>query len=73
MFFCLTAVGEALNQVPKDVQALAPEIPWMAINGLRNRLVHGFWLIDTEIILHIAQNDAAALVRSIERLIEKIR
>ncbi|MBM3527446.1 MAG: hypothetical protein FJX62_05090 [Alphaproteobacteria bacterium] len=27
VFFCLAAVGEALNQVPKDVQALAPDIP----------------------------------------------
>jgi uncharacterized protein with HEPN domain len=44
--YCLAVVGEALSQVPKDVQALAPEIPWVAIYGLRNRLVHGFWLID---------------------------
>lgn len=71
--FCFVVVGEALNQVPKDVQALAPEIPWVPINGLRNRLVHGYWLIDTQIILRIAQADVSALVSSIDRLIEKIR
>lgn len=73
VFFCLVAVGEALNQVPKDIQALAPDIPWMAINGLRNRLVHGFWLLDTDIILRIVQKDAGTLIQSIEHLIEKIR
>jgi uncharacterized protein with HEPN domain len=71
--FCLVVVGEALSQVPKDVQALAPDIPWTPINGLRNRLVHSYWLIDTQIILRIAQADISALVSSIDRLIEKIR
>jgi uncharacterized protein with HEPN domain len=70
--YCLAVVGEALNKVPKDVQALAPEISWSAIYNLRNRLIHGFWLIDTQIILRIAQNDAEPLVASIDRLIEKI-
>ena len=73
IFFCLAAVGEALNQVQKDIRTLAADIPWMAINGLRNRLVHGYWLIDTQIVLRIAQEDATALAAAIERLIEKIR
>jgi uncharacterized protein with HEPN domain len=70
--YCLAVVGEALNQVPKGIQALASEVPWAAISGLRNRLVHGFWLIDTGIILRIAQNDTTTLVVSIDRLIEII-
>ena len=73
VFFCLAAVGEALNQVPKDIRTLAPDIPWVAINGLRNRLIHGYWLIDTQIVLRIAQEDAAALVSAIGRLMEKIK
>jgi uncharacterized protein with HEPN domain len=71
--FCLVVVGEALNQVPKDVQALAPEIPWAPITGLRNRLVHSYWLINNKILLRIAQADISALVALIGRLIEKLR
>jgi uncharacterized protein with HEPN domain len=71
--FCLIVVGEALNRIPRDVQALAPEIPWAAINGLRNRLVHGYWRIDSQVRLRIAQADISALVLSIDRLIEKFR
>jgi len=71
--FCLVVLGEALNRVPKDIQALAPEIAWTSIVALRNRLVHSYWLIDTEIILRIAQTDMSALVPSIDRLVEKIR
>src|SRR5262249_42743545 len=70
--YCLAVVGEALSKVPKSVQALASEIPWAAISGLRNRLVHGFWPIDIGIVLRIAQNDTATLVASIDDLIAKI-
>ena len=70
--YCLAVVGEALNEVPKDIQALAAEIPWTAAYGLRNRLVHGYWLIDTGIILNIAQNEIGVLVASIDRLMYEI-
>ena len=70
--FCLVVLGEALSRVPKDVQALAPEIPWVSINGLRNRLVHAYWLINNKILLRIAQADAHELATSIARLREKI-
>jgi uncharacterized protein with HEPN domain len=71
--FCLAAVGEALNQVPKNIQAFAPDIPWTAINGLRNRLVHAFFLIDNQIILNIARSDTEALAASLDRLINKVK
>lgn len=70
--FCLAVVGEALNEVPKDVQALEPKIPWRAIYNLRNRLIHGFWLIDTDIVLDIAHHRTKPLVMLIDSLIEKL-
>jgi uncharacterized protein with HEPN domain len=71
--FCLAIAGEALNQIPRDIQALAPEIPWVRIRGLRNRLVHSFFLIDHQIVLGIAQHDTEPLALAIDRLIEKIK
>ena len=70
--YCLAVVGEALNQTPKDIQALAPEIPWRAIYNLRNRLIHGYWLVDTRVVLEIAQTRTQPLAASIERLVEQI-
>jgi uncharacterized protein with HEPN domain len=70
--YCLAVVGEALNATPKEIQALAPEIPWRAIYNLRNRLIHGYWLVDTHIVLEIAQTRTQPLATSIERLIEQI-
>jgi uncharacterized protein with HEPN domain len=70
--FCLIVVGEALNAIPRDMQALAPEIPWRAIYNLRNRLIHGFWLIDAPIVLDITQNKTMSLVNRVDMPIEKL-
>src|SRR5256885_863996 len=71
--FCLAIVGEALGQVPDNIRALAPEIAWGRVYGLRNRLVHSYFLIDIETIRDIAQNHTAPLALAIDRLIEKIK
>jgi uncharacterized protein with HEPN domain len=71
--YCLAVIGEALNQVPKDVRALAPDIPWTAIYNLRNRLIHGFWLVDADLVLRIVQNDTVPLAEAIERLADKLK
>lgn len=41
---------EATRALPEDVRALAPEIPWSEIIGMRNILVHGYFDIDTYIV-----------------------
>ena len=71
--FCLAIAGEALNQIPEDIRALAPEIAWGRVNGLRNRLVHSYFLIDIETIREIAQDRTEPLALAIGRLIEKIK
>ena len=71
--FCLMVAGEALSKVPPDIRVLASDVPWTAINGLRNRLVHGYFLTDNRIILTIAQDRTGPLALAIDRLIEKIK
>jgi uncharacterized protein with HEPN domain len=43
-------VGEAANKVSADLRAIHPEIPWVAINGMRNRLVHAYFDVDTDVV-----------------------
>ena len=37
----LQIIGEAARVLPPEVQALAPDVPWTKIIGMRNVLVHG--------------------------------
>jgi uncharacterized protein with HEPN domain len=64
-------VGEAANRVPKEEQSRHPEIPWMQIIGLRNRLIHGYDAIDYEVLWHILNRDLPELVFSLEKALGK--
>jgi uncharacterized protein with HEPN domain len=51
-----TVLGEAAAQLSDSVRERFPEIPWQQPSRLRNRIVHGYWSIDME-ILHTTAND----------------
>lgn len=66
----LQIIGEAGRTLPGGVQALAPEIPWSEIVGMRNILVHGYFDIDTDIVWDAATRDVPAIKPAVERLLE---
>jgi Uncharacterized conserved protein len=59
-------VGEAAARVTIEGRRLLPEIPWVEIVGLRNRLVHGYDAVDFDILWDILTDDLPPLVRSLE-------
>jgi len=43
-------IGEAASRVTSETRCAAPVVPWMAIIGMRNRLVHAYFDIDRDIL-----------------------
>lgn len=43
-------VGEAASKMSTDARAELPEVPWVAVVGMRNRLVHAYFDIDPDIL-----------------------
>ncbi len=69
----LQILGEAARGLPDDVRALAPDIAWPRIIGMRNVLVHGYFDIDTDIVWDAASRDAVALKPHIEALLQRLQ
>ena len=46
----LQIVGEAAGRVSTSYCDVHPEIPWAQIVSLRNRLIHGYDVIDLDIV-----------------------
>jgi uncharacterized protein with HEPN domain len=70
--FRLAVVCEAASQLPAELRALAPEIPWGEIKDMRNQIVHGYWQIDFAIIIDTVENDLEPLKTAAQRLIELV-
>lgn len=47
-------IGEAANHVGDELRNRHPEVPWRQITGMRNRIVHSYWEVDTDILWNVA-------------------
>jgi uncharacterized protein with HEPN domain len=60
-------VGEAAAQIPKDDQLRFPDIPWPAIIGMHNRLVHAYIDVDLDVLWSTVTADLPDLIALLER------
>jgi uncharacterized protein with HEPN domain len=68
----LEVMGEAARRIPDDIRERYPEIPWAQIVGLRNRLIHGYFLVDYGIVWEIVQNELPQLRRRLEQIMQEV-
>jgi uncharacterized protein with HEPN domain len=57
----LEVVGEAASRLTDAARGRRGDIEWPLIVGLRNRIVHEYFGIDTEIVWEIISHDLSAL------------
>jgi len=66
----IEVVGEAAGRVSAEGQRRYTKIPWPAIIGTRNRMIHGYDSIDFEILYETINEDLPPLVAEIEKIIQ---
>ena len=54
-------------EVPAEVKHRYSEVAGAAISGTRNRLIHGCFAVDYDVVWAIVQSDLPALVDQLER------
>jgi uncharacterized protein with HEPN domain len=62
-------VGEAARKVSPEFKQAHPEIPWQGIIGMRNRLVHDYFRIESSRVWEVIEKDLPALIPLIEPLV----
>ena len=65
----LEIVGEAASQVSEDYRAKHPDIPWKNMVALRNRLIHGYFDVDLDIVWDTVNTDLPPVVRLLQLLV----
>src|ERR1700676_2753944 len=67
----LEIVGEAASRTTKEDREKHPEIPWPAIVGLRNRLIHGYDLVDFDVLWQVLNDDLPPLISQLEKILQR--
>jgi len=65
----LEIVGEAANQVSRELREQVPEIPWTIMVGMRNRLVHAYFAINLNIVWSTSTEDIPPLIARLDLLL----
>jgi len=62
-------VGEAANRVPHDIQQQHPDLPWREATSIRNLLIHGYDIVDADILCDTIRNDFPDLVEKLNQIL----
>ncbi len=63
----LEILGEAAKNVSEDLRKDYPDIPWRQIAGTRDRLIHGYFDVDLDIVWQIISVDLPVLATQLEK------
>jgi uncharacterized protein with HEPN domain len=58
----IEVLGEAASQVSAETRATHAGIPWRAIVGMRNRLIHAYFEINTETVWQTVTQEIPTLL-----------
>lgn len=62
-------VGEAASRIPDDVRQAYPTVPWQLAADMRNKLIHGYDVIEFSVVFDTVRDDLPALVRQLDAIL----
>lgn len=62
----LEIIGEAVKNLPADFKKKYPDTPWQKIAGLRDKLIHGYFGIDLDLVWAIVKKDLSLFKKQVE-------
>jgi uncharacterized protein with HEPN domain len=64
-----TVLGEAAGQLSAEIKQRFPDVPWQQPARLRNRIVHGYWSIDLEVLHTTATSQLPEFTASLRKVL----
>lgn len=62
-------IGEAASRVTSETQQAAPQIPWPAVVGMRNILIHGYFKVEKDTLWRTASENIPELASQLEAIL----
>jgi uncharacterized protein with HEPN domain len=63
-------VGEAASRIPNDVRETNPSVPWQLAADMRNKLIHGYDVIEYGIVYDTVNDELPILVRQLDAILQ---
>lgn len=67
----LEIVGEAAGGVSERLRTEYSEIPWRQMSGMRNRLIHGYFEVNGDLVWETVTKELPPLIVPLQEALEK--
>jgi uncharacterized protein with HEPN domain len=68
VLYNVVVIGEAVAALSADLRERHPEVPWLELIGIRDRLVQGYFGLDTEVARNLIRHELPALHNELSAL-----
>jgi uncharacterized protein with HEPN domain len=65
-------MGEAVNKVPSVLRKKYPDIPWLEMMGMRNKLIHEYFGVDTQILWKTIKENVPQLKPQVRKMLQDL-
>lgn len=67
----LEIVGEAAWGISEKLRSKYGEVPWRAMTGMRNRLIHGYFDVDLDMVWETVTAQLPPLITQLQNVLNK--
>lgn len=68
----LEIIGEAVKNLPNEVRAEYPDVEWRSLAGMRDKLIHGYFGVDYEIVWDVVTGKLPALNARLDTILRDL-
>lgn len=68
----LEIIGEAAANLTPELRAASPHVEWQSATAARNRLIHGYFDVDPDVVWDIVENDLPILKTQVEDIFKNL-
>lgn len=65
-------IGEATKQIPSEIREKYNNIPWKAIAGMRDKMIHHYFGIDLQVLWDTVKQDLPLLKPIIQEILNNL-
>lgn len=69
----LEIIGEAVKFIPQTERDRYPQIPWQAVAGMRDKLIHGYFVVNARRVWETVQRDLPPLKVVVSQMLANIQ
>ena len=62
-------IGEASRNIPEEIKQKHPAVPWKEMSGMRDRLIHGYFGVDSNLVWLTVKNRMPAAKKMIQEVL----